>query len=127
MMKRFIHAKDFISSKIHLMSWSWFDNIISMAKHAQTHQVRDARHRSGHNLLKTWKLFLINIIAKLACVASYLFENCRFCVELCRPCSYKEKEIVFENLISFLYQIAPIKCKWCEIISFYITIFYRSN
>ena len=27
------------------------------------------------------------------------------------------KEIVFENLISFLYQIAPIKCKWCEIIS----------
>ena len=33
-------------------------------------------------------------------------------------CNHKEKEIVFENLISFLYQIAPIKCKWCEIISF---------
>ena len=32
-------------------------------------------------------------------------------------CNHKEKEIVFENLISFLYQIAPIKCKWCEIIS----------
>ena len=33
-------------------------------------------------------------------------------------CNHREKEIVFENLISFLYQIAPIKCKWCEIISF---------
>ena len=29
----------------------------------------------------------------------------------------QRKEIVFENPISFLYQIAPIKCKWCEIIS----------
>ena len=33
-------------------------------------------------------------------------------------CNHREKEIVFENLISFLYQIAHIKCKWCEIISF---------
>ena len=38
-------------------------------------------------------------------------------------CNHKEKEIVFENLISSLYQIAPIKCKWCEIIPFFIFIF----
>ena len=42
-------------------------------------------------------------------------------------CNHKEKEIVFENLISFLYQIAPIKCKWCEIIPFFIFIFTSAH